>query len=54
MSPTWAGEIAKKLGNALVYPTMPFAPTGSNELRTGHMRNRPKLPSLNECRRRPA
>src|SRR5215469_5550106 len=24
-----AGEIAKKLGNALVYPTMPFAPTGS-------------------------
>jgi creatinine amidohydrolase/Fe(II)-dependent formamide hydrolase-like protein len=33
-----AGEIAKKLGNALVYPTMPFAPTGSNELRTGHMR----------------
>jgi len=33
-----AGEIAKKLGNALVYPTMPFAPTGSSELRTGHMR----------------
>ena len=33
-----AGEIAKKLRNALVYPTMPFAPTGSNELRTGHMR----------------
>src|SRR6201998_4563642 len=33
-----AGEIAKKLGNAFVYPTMPFAPTGSNELRTGHMR----------------
>jgi creatinine amidohydrolase/Fe(II)-dependent formamide hydrolase-like protein len=33
-----AGEIAKKLGNALVYPTMPFAPTGSIELRTGHMR----------------
>src|ERR1700751_2583201 len=33
-----AGEIAKKLGNALVYPTMPFAPTGSRELRTGHMR----------------
>jgi creatinine amidohydrolase len=31
-----AGEIAKKLGNALVYPTMPFAPTGSRELRTGH------------------
>src|SRR5262249_42965097 len=28
-----AGEIAKKLGNALVYPTMPFAPTGSRELR---------------------
>ena len=33
-----AGEIAKKLGNALVYPTMPFAPTGSRELRDGHMR----------------
>ena len=33
-----AGEIAKMLGNALVYPTMPFAPTGSRELRTGHMR----------------
>jgi creatinine amidohydrolase/Fe(II)-dependent formamide hydrolase-like protein len=33
-----AGEVAKKLGNALVYPTMPFAPTGSRELRTGHMR----------------
>jgi creatinine amidohydrolase/Fe(II)-dependent formamide hydrolase-like protein len=33
-----AGEIAKKLGNALVYPAMPFAPTGSRELRTGHMR----------------
>ena len=33
-----AGEIAKKLGNALVYPTMPFAPTGSRELRTSHMR----------------
>src|SRR6516164_2082456 len=32
-----AGEIAKKLGNALVYPTMPFAPTGSIELRTDHM-----------------
>ena len=33
-----AGEIAKRLGNALVYPTMPFAPTGSRERRTGHMR----------------
>src|SRR6516162_11548477 len=33
-----AGEIAKNLGNALVYPTMPFAPTGSRELRTDHMR----------------
>ncbi|MGN6453573.1 MAG: creatininase family protein, partial [Steroidobacteraceae bacterium] len=33
-----AGEIAKKLGNALAYPTMPVAPTGSRELRTGHMR----------------
>ena len=33
-----AGEIAKKLGNALVYPTMTFAPTGSRERRTGHMR----------------
>ncbi len=33
-----AGEIAKRLGDALVYPTMPFALTGSRELRTGHMR----------------
>ena len=33
-----AGEIAKRLGNALVYPVMPFAPTGSRELRTDHMR----------------
>ena len=32
------GEIAKKLGDALVYPVMPFAPTGSRELRTSHMR----------------
>src|ERR1044071_8633447 len=23
-----AGQIAEKLGNALVYPTLPFAPTG--------------------------
>lgn len=33
-------RIAETLGNALVYPTMPFAPTGSPdpEKKTGHMR----------------
>ncbi len=33
-----AERIALKLGNALVYPILPFAPTGSIEGRTGHMR----------------
>src|SRR5438552_12663419 len=32
-----AGAIASKLGNALVYPTLPFAPTGDPIARTGHM-----------------
>ena len=33
-----AGAIAIKLGNALVYPTLPFAPTGDAIRRTAHMR----------------
>jgi creatinine amidohydrolase len=33
-----AGSIAIKLGNALVYPTLPFAITGDLALKTGHMR----------------
>lgn len=33
-----AGRIAEKLGNALVYPVMPYAPTGDALGRTGHMR----------------
>lgn len=33
-----AGRVATTLGNALVYPTMPFAPTGDAGARTGHMR----------------
>jgi len=33
-----AGAIAIKLGDALVYPTLPFAPTGDAVTRTGHMR----------------
>lgn len=32
-----AGQIAAKLGNALVYPVMPFAPTGDAQTRSGHM-----------------
>jgi len=32
-----AGRIARTLGNALVYPVMPFAPTGDAAARTGHM-----------------
>jgi creatinine amidohydrolase len=31
-------RIAQQLGNALVYPTMPFAPTGDPVKKTGHMR----------------
>jgi creatinine amidohydrolase/Fe(II)-dependent formamide hydrolase-like protein/sterol desaturase/sphingolipid hydroxylase (fatty acid hydroxylase superfamily) len=33
-----ARRIAESLGNALVYPIMPFAPTGDIAGRTGHMR----------------
>jgi creatinine amidohydrolase len=33
-----AQRIAETLGNALVYPIMPFAPTGDPLARTGHMR----------------
>ncbi len=33
-----AGAIAIKLGDALVYPTLPFAPTGDALKRTAHMR----------------
>lgn len=33
-----AGEAAKRLGNALVYPVMPFSPAGDVGGRTGHMR----------------
>jgi creatinine amidohydrolase/Fe(II)-dependent formamide hydrolase-like protein len=33
-----AGQIAQQLGDALVYPTMPFAPVGDPLKKTGHMR----------------
>src|SRR5438552_10643547 len=33
-----AGAIAAKLGNALVYPTLPFAMTGDLVKKTAHMR----------------
>ncbi len=33
-----AGRIAATLGNALVYPVMPFAPTGDPATRSDHMR----------------
>ncbi len=33
-----AGAIAIRLGNALVYPTMPFSITGDLTAKTGHMR----------------
>jgi creatinine amidohydrolase len=33
-----AGKIAEALGDALVYPTLPFAPTGDPVKKTGHMR----------------
>jgi creatinine amidohydrolase len=33
-----AGRIAEELGNALVYPVLPFAPTGDPAKKTGHMR----------------
>ena len=33
-----AGRIAEALGDGLVYPTLPFAPTGDAKAKTGHMR----------------
>ena len=33
-----AGRIAEELGDALVYPTMPFAPTGDFVQKSGHLR----------------
>ncbi len=33
-----AERIARELGNALVYPFLPFAPTGDAEKKDGHMR----------------
>jgi creatinine amidohydrolase/Fe(II)-dependent formamide hydrolase-like protein len=33
-----AGQIAEKLGTALVYPVMPFSPAGDVLEKTGHMR----------------
>jgi creatinine amidohydrolase/Fe(II)-dependent formamide hydrolase-like protein len=33
-----AGQIAEKLGSALVYPVMPFTPAGDAVEKTGHMR----------------
>ena len=33
-----AGRIAEKLGNALVYPIIPFSPAGDPVAKTGHMR----------------
>ena len=33
-----AQRIAEELGNALVYPTMPYAPTGDPMKKAGHMR----------------
>lgn len=33
-----AQRIAEELGDALVYPTLPFAPTGDPAAKTGHMR----------------
>jgi creatinine amidohydrolase len=32
-----AGQIAEQLGDALVYPTLPFAPAGDPQAKTGHM-----------------
>ena len=33
-----AGQIAERLGTALVYPVMPFSPAGDATEKTGHMR----------------
>jgi creatinine amidohydrolase/Fe(II)-dependent formamide hydrolase-like protein len=43
-----AGRIAQELGNALVYPVLPFAPTGDPGRKTGHMRF-PGTVSLSEA-----
>jgi creatinine amidohydrolase len=32
------GQIAERMGNALVYPIMPFSPAGDPVAKTGHMR----------------
>jgi creatinine amidohydrolase/Fe(II)-dependent formamide hydrolase-like protein len=34
----WAGQIAERLGNALVYPVVPFSMAGDPIEKTGHMR----------------
>src|SRR6185295_1489882 len=33
-----SGRIAEELGNAVVYPILPFAPTGDRNKKTGHMK----------------
>ena len=33
-----AGQIAERMGNALVFPIMPFSPAGDPVAKTGHMR----------------
>ena len=33
-----AGQVAERLGNALVFPVLPFSPAGDIATRTGHMR----------------
>ena len=33
-----AGQVAAKLGNALVYPVIPYSPAGDGVAKTGHMR----------------
>jgi len=43
-----AGRVAEELGNALVYPVLPFAPTGDPVKKTGHARF-PGTVSLSEA-----
>jgi len=43
-----AGRVAEALGNALVYPVLPFAPTGDPVKKTGHARF-PGTVSLSEA-----
>jgi creatinine amidohydrolase/Fe(II)-dependent formamide hydrolase-like protein len=38
VAPAVAGRIARELGHALVYPTLPYAPTGNLNPKSGHMR----------------